>query len=50
MIKILFEKNYIFNNKEIIIDMVKMIDNENIIKLIGNYYGVEINEDNSLSE
>ena len=50
MVKILLNNHPNLINKDIIIDMVKMIDNENIKQLIENYYGVVINEDNFLTE
>ena len=50
MVKILLNSHPSLTNKNIIIDMVKMTGNEKIKQLIENYYGVEINEDNSLNE
>jgi hypothetical protein len=50
MVKILLNNHPNLTNKDIIIDMVKMIDNENIKQLIENYYGVVINEDDFLTE
>ena len=45
MVKLLLDKKPQVNNKEIVVSLLEMSENENIQKMIRNYYGVEITEE-----
>ena len=45
MVKLLLDKKPQVNNKEVVVSLLEMSENENIIKMIRNYYGVEIEEE-----
>lgn len=45
MIKLLLDKKPQLNNKEVVVGLLEMAENENITKMIRNYYGMEITEE-----
>lgn len=45
MIKLLLEKKPQLNNKEVVVSLLEMAENENIKRMVRNYYGVEITEE-----
>lgn len=45
MVKLLLDKKPQVNNKEVVVSLLEMSENENIKKMIRNYYGVEITEE-----